>query len=329
MRSGGTVDAIQRPAIDKQLVETVQKYIMDIESVSHDNELIHRPSKEFQRIEREITRIAAADANVIIFGESGMGKEQIAREIFRQSNRTDKPLIVIEAGGAALVGEHKPDSEKSEMYNRIGGYFKKAARGTIILKNVHLLNFDKQSVVLHILSEDHPDVRVICTAEPELLEMVSDKSFRSNLFFNLREMDITVKPLRKVTEDIEPVAEFYLMQYAKEHNEPEKNLDQSAVKALNKHDWPGNIRELKNVIQLAAGNVVGNLITSSDLSISRSSPDIPDTMRLRDPKVEKQRIADALTQTSGNITQAAKLLGISRTTLTYKIKQSGLKSDLK
>ena len=329
MRSGGTVDAIQRPAIDKQLVETVQKYIMDIESVSHDNELIHRPSKEFQRIEREITRIAAADANVIIFGESGMGKEQIAREIFRQSNRTDKPLIVIEAGGAALVGEHKPDSEKSEMYNRIGGYFKKAARGTIILKNVHLLNFDKQSVVLHILSEDHPDVRVICTAEPELLEMVSDKSFRSNLFFNLREMDITVKPLRKVTEDIEPVAEFYLMQYAKEHNEPEKNLNQSAVRALNKHDWPGNIRELKNVIQLAAGNVVGNLITSSDLSICRSSPDIPDTMRLRDPKVEKQRIADALTQTSGNITQAAKLLGISRTTLTYKIKQSGLKSDLK
>ena len=306
MRSGGTVDAIQRPAIDKQLVETVQKYIMDIESVSHDNELIHRPSKEFQRIEREITRIAAADANVIIFGESGMGKEQIAREIFRQSNRTDKPLIVIEAGGAALVGEHKPDSEKSEMYNRIGGYFKKAARGTIILKNVHLLNFDKQSVVLHILSEDHPDVRVICTAEPELLEMVSDKSFRSNLFFNLREKDITVK-----------------------HTQPVTNLDPSAVKALNTPDWPCNIRELKNVIQLAAGNVVGNLITSSDLSISRSSPDIPDTMRLRDPKVEKQRIADALTQTSGNITQAAKLLGISRTTLTYKIKQSGLKSDLK
>ncbi len=314
MSDGGAVNVIQRPAIDKQLVETVKKYIKDVGSISSDKELIHRPSKEFQRIEREITRIAAADANVIIFGESGMGKEQIAREIFRQSNRTDKPLIVIEAGGAALVGEHKPGSEKSEMYNRIGGYFKKAAGGTIILKNVHLLNFDKQSVVLHILSEDHPDVRVICTAEPELLEMVSDKTFRSNLFFNLREMDITVKPLRKVTEDIQPVAEFYLAQYAKEHNEPPKHLDQSAVKALKKHDWPGNIRELKNVILLAVGNVDSNLITSSDLSISRSSPDIPETMRLRDPKVEKQRIADALTQTSGNITQAAKLLGISRTT---------------
>ena len=325
MRDGGAVDVIQRPAVDKQLVETVQKYIKNVCTATADELLIHRPSKEFERIEREITRIASVEANVIIIGESGMGKEQIAREIFRQSNRTDKPLIVIEAGGAALVGEHKPDSEKSEMYNRIGGYFKKAAGGTIILKNVHLLNFDKQSVVLHILSEDHPDVRVICTAEPELLELVSEKSFRSNLFFNLREMDITVKPLRKVTEDIQPVAEFYLTQYAEEHHEPVKRLDASAVKTLKHHNWPGNIRELKNVIQLAAGNVEGNVITLSDLSISRSSPEVSDSLLLRDPKVEKQRIVDALIQCDGNITRAAKLLGIGRTTLVYKMKQHGLK----
>ena len=325
IRSGGAVDVIQRPAVDKQLVETVQKYIKNVGTATADELLIHRPSKEFERIEREITRIASAEANVIIIGESGMGKEQIAREIFRQSNRTDKPLIVIEAGGAALVGEHKPDSEKSEMYNRIGGYFKKATGGTIILKNVHLLNFDKQSVVLHILSEDHPDVRVICTAEPELLELVSEKSFRSNLFFNLREMDITVKPLRKVTEDIQPVAEFYLTQYAEEHHEPVKRLDSSAVKTLKHHNWPGNIRELKNVIQLAAGNVEGNVITLSDLSISRSSPEVSDSLLLRDPKVEKQRIVDALTQCDSNITRAAKLLGIGRTTLVYKMKQHGLR----
>lgn len=325
MRNGGAVDVIQRPAIDKQLTETVRKYIKDAESVSSDNELIRRPSKEFQHIEREITRIASAEANVIIFGESGMGKEQIAREIFRQSNRTAKPLIVIEAGGAALVGEHKPDSERSEMYNRIGGYFKKAAGGTIILKNVHLLNFDKQSVVLHILSEDHPDVRVICTAEPELLEMVSDRTFRSNLFFNLREMDITVKPLRKVTEDIQPVAEFYLSQYAEEHNEPPKRFDASAVKTLKQHEWPGNIRELKNVINVAARNVDGGVITASDLPISRSSPEVTDSLRLRDSNAECQRIIEALEKTEGNKTQAAKLLGIGRTTLVYKLKQHGLK----
>lgn len=326
IRSGCAVDVIQRPAIDKQLVETVRKYIKDVGTA--DELLIHRPSKEFERIEKEITRIASADANVIIFGESGMGKEQIAREIFRQSNRTDKPLIVIEAGGAALIGEHNPGSERSEMYNRIGGYFKKAAGGTIILKNVHLLNFDKQSVVLHILSEDHPDVRVICTAEPELLELVSDKTFRSNLFFNLREMDITVKPLKKVTEDIQPVAEFYLTQYAEGHQDSVKRLDASAVKTLKHHNWPGNIRELKNVILLAGGNVEGNVITSSDLSISRSSPEVADSLLLRDPKVEKQRIVDALGKTDGIISQAAKLLGISRITLANKMKLHGLKQNI-
>ena len=325
MRTGGTVDVIQRPAIVKQLVEMVGKYIKDIYPVTSDEVLIHRPSMEFQRIESEITRIASTDANVIIFGESGMGKEQIAREIFRQSNRTDQPLIVIEAGGAALVGEHKPDSEKSEMYNRIGGYFKKAAGGTIILKNVHLLNFDKQSVVLHILNSDHPDVRVICTAEPELLELVSDKTFRSNLFFNLREMDITVKPLRKVTEDVLPVAEFYLAQYAEEHNESVKHLDASSVKTLKHHDWPGNIRELKNVILLAARNVDCDTITSSDLPISRSSPETRDTLRLRDSNVERQQIIEALEKTRGNKTQAASLLGIDRSTLRYKMANHGLK----
>lgn len=325
MRDGGAVDVIQRPAIDKQLVETVRKYIRNVGTSTADELLIHRPSKEFERIEREIKRIASSDANVIIFGESGMGKEQIAREIFRQSNRTDKPLIVIEAGGAALVGEHKPESERSEMYNRIGGYFKKVAGGTIILKNVHLLNFDKQSVVLHILSEDHPDVRVICTAEPELLELVSNKSFRSNLFFNLREMDITVKPLRKVTEDIQPVAEFYLAQYAEERHEPVKHLDASAVKTLKQHDWPGNIRELKNVILLAARNVDGDVIISSDLPISRSSPETRDTLRIRDSNVERQQIIAALEKTRGNKTQAASLLGIDRSTLRYKMANHGLK----
>lgn len=325
MRDGGAVDVIQRPAIDKQLLDVVDKYINDIDSLTLDEVLIHRPSKEFQRIESEITRIASTDANVIIFGESGMGKEQIAREIFHQSNRTDKPLIVIEAGGAALVGVHKLDSEKSEMYNRIGGYFKKAAGGTIILKNVHLLNFDKQSVVLHILNSDHPDVRVICTAEPELLEQVSDKTFRSNLFFNLREMDITVKPLRKVTDDIQPVAEFYLAQYAEDHNEPVKRLDASSVKTLKQHDWPGNIRELKNVILLAARNVDGDIITSSDLTISRSSPETRDTLRLRDSNVERQQIIEALEKTGGNKTQAASLLGIDRSTLRYKMANHGLK----
>ncbi|WP_300916313.1 sigma 54-interacting transcriptional regulator [Duncaniella muris] len=326
LQDHGAVAVVQRRAVDKQLVETVAKYIQDDDSTqSQDKPLIPRPSKEFREIEREVNMIGASNANVIIFGESGMGKEHIARAIYRHSGRTDKPLTMLEAGGAALVGRHNPTSEQGEMYNRIHGYFQDAAGGTIIIKNIHLLNFDKQSVLLHILSTEHPDVRVICTAEPELLEMVSEKTFRPTLFFNLREVDITVPPLRKSVEDIQPIAEYFLKEMASQQDDAEKRLDASAVKALRNHLWPGNIRELKNVIRLAAANVEGTLITASDLPISHSSPETKDSLKLRNPKMERQMIADAMAQTEGNITQAARLLGIGRTTLTYKIKQYGLK----
>lgn len=320
----GITDVIQRPAIDKQIVETVGKHVRDIDVPTADDLLINRPSKEFQRIEREITRIASADANVIIFGESGMGKEQIAREIFRQSARTDKPLIVIEAGGAALVGEHKPGSEKSEMYNRIGGYFKKAAGGTIILKNMHLLNFDKQSVVLHILNEDHPDVRVICTAEPELLELVREKKFRPTLFYLLRQLDVNVPPLRRLKEDLPAIVDYYLMRYSQEKKEDPKHLSASAMKLLRQHSWPGNIRELEVAILLAAQHVEGMVIRADDLTICQATPIMKETLLLRDENEERRRIEDAMIQAQGIKAQAAKLLGIDRKTLSYKMRNYGM-----
>ena len=326
MKDGGAVNIIQRPAIDKQLVETVGRYARAEKVVlTLTDDLIPRQSEAFRRIEKAIRTIAATNANAIIFGECGTGKEQIAKQIYLHSSRAQKPCTVIEAGGAALVGKHNPTSTDSEMYGRISSYFTNAAGGTIIIKNIHLLDFDKQSVLLHILVTDHPDVRVICTAEPELLDMVADKSFRSNLFFNLREMDVTVMPLRKSGDDIKPVAEYYLQMFAEQYGTPIKRLDASAVKALRLHDWPGNIRELRNVIRQAALNASGDVITSNDIIISRSSPRTNDNRRLNDPTAEKHKIIEALAQTRGNITQAAKLLGIGRTTLDYKMKHHGLK----
>ena len=326
MKDGGAVNIIQRPAIDKQLVETVGRYARSKKVVlTLADDLITRQSEAFRRIEKAIRTIAATNANAIIFGECGTGKEQIAKQIYLHSSRAQKPCTVIEAGGAALVGKHNPTSTDSEMYGRISSYFTTAAGGMIIIKNIHLLDFDKQSVLLHILVTDHPDVRVICTAEPELLDMVADKSFRSNLFFNLREMDVTVMPLRKSGDDIKPVAEYYLQMFAEQYGTPIKRLDASAVKALRLHDWPGNIRELRNVIRQAALNASGDVITSNDIIISRSSPRTNDNRRLNDPTAEKHKIIEALAQTRGNITQAAKLLGIGRTTLDYKMKHHGLK----
>lgn len=118
------------------------------------------------------------------------------------------------------------------MYNRIGGYFKKAAGGTTILKNVHLLNFDKQSVFLHILSEEHPDVRMICTANGTLMKMLAEEDFRDNLFYMLRQSGITVPPLREMTEDIPDIADYLLAIYAHKTSQTRKRLDASAKSRL-------------------------------------------------------------------------------------------------
>lgn len=326
MKDGGAVNIVQRPAIDKQLIEVVGNYARPENTVLLLNdELIPRQSEAFRKIGQAIHTIAATNANAIIFGECGTGKEQIARQIYMQSSRAQKPCTVIEAGGAALVGKHDPTTLRSEIYNRIEGYFQKADGGTIILKNVHLLTFEKQSVLLHILENEHPDVRVICTAEPELLEMVAAKTFRPNLFYILRQVDIAVPPLREVTEDIVPLAAYFLSLYAENSGNPVKRLDASATKALRTYPFPGNVRELKDVVLFAAFHSKTDTITAADLNFSQSEPETDTGYKLQDPEAEKAKIMAALEQAQGNKTMAAKLLKIDRSTLYIKLRQYGLK----
>lgn len=326
LQDHGAVAVVQRRALDKQLVEAVGKYAKPENTVIVlPNELIPRQSEAFRKIEQSIRTIAATNANCIIFGECGTGKEQIARQIYQQSSRAQKPCTVIEAGGAALVGKHDPTTLRSEMYNRIEGYFQKADGGTIILKNVHLLTFEKQSVLLHILENEHPDVRVICTAEPELLEMLATKTFRPNLFYILRQVDIVVPPLREITEDIAPLAAYFLTRYAEKTGNPVKRIDASAAKALRIYPFPGNVRELKDVVLFAAFHSKTDVITTADLNFSQSEPETDTGYKLQDPAAEKAKIVAALEQAQGNKTMAAKLLKIDRSTLYLKLRQYGLK----
>lgn len=311
MSDGGAVNVIQRAGIDKQLVEKVGKYAKPENIVLQlGNTLIPRSSKDFRKIEQSIERVASTNANCIIFGESGMGKEQIARQIYLQSSRTQKPLIVLEAGGAALVGRHDPESDRSEMFNRIEGYFQEAKGGTLVIKNVQLLTFEKQSVLLHILSEEHPDVRIICTANSSLLKMVADETFRDNLFFILRQTSIAVPPLRETTEDIPDIADYLLTRYARKKQQPKKRLDASAIKALKLHPWPGNVRELKDTVLFAAFHAVGDTVRADDLIFDKSNPDISEDLTHHNPQEERDKIVRAYNR-AGTWKGAAKLLGIS------------------
>lgn len=325
MRGGGAIDVVQRLALDKQLVRTVGEYARPEHVVlTLGNQLLPRKSETWQKIEEKITAIAATNANAIIFGECGSGKEQVAHQIYLNSSREQKPITIVDAGGAALVGRHNPENERSEIYNRIEGYFHKSAGGTIIIKNVHLLTFEKQSVLLHILETEHPDVRVICTAEPDLLKMITEKTFRPNLFFILRQSDIAVPPLKETTEDIPIIADFFLKRYAAQTGKQRKHLDASAIKALKLYPWPGNVRELKDIVLFAVIHAKSDTITAADISFNLSDASLIEDLHMSQQALEKYKIEDALTRTGWIKSQAAKLLKISRTTLDYKIKQYGL-----
>ena len=327
MSGGGAVDVIQRPAIDKQLVETVGKYAKAEQIVlTLDNQLMPRVSEAWQKIDEKIKAIAATNANAIIFGECGTGKEQVAHQIYLYSSREQKPHTVVEAGSAAFIGTHDPSSDRSEIYNRIKSYFSKANGGTIIIKNVHLLSFEKQSVLLHILSEEHPDVRVICTAEPELLRMVSEKTFRSNLFFMLRQSDIAVPSLKETTEDIPVIADFFLKSYAAKTGKERKRLDASAIKVLKLYPWPGNVRELKDIVLFAAFHAKGDTITEADITFNLSDTSKSYDLSLRNPQRERDQIIEAF-QRGGSWKQASKLLNITEKTLISLRKKYGIDSN--
>lgn len=327
MSGGGATDIVQRAAIDKQLVETVAKYTRpEITVLTLDNQLLPRKSEAWQRVEEKIRAISVTNANAIIFGECGSGKEQVAHQIYLHSSREQKPITVIDAGGAALAGRHNPANERSETFNRIEGYFHKSAGGTIIIKNVHLLTFEKQSVLLNILETEHPDVRVICTAEPELLGMVTEKTFRPNLFFILRQADIAVPSLKETTEDIPLIADFFLKRYAAQTGKPRKRLDASAVKALKLYPWPGNVRELKDIVLFAAFHAKADTISEADIVFNLSDTSMTYDLSLRNPQRERDQILEAY-QRGGNWRQAAKLLNITEKTLISLRKKYGIDSN--
>lgn len=327
MRNHGAVDVVQRAAIDKRLVEVVQKQTAPMRAVPSPQEivLIPRTEETIKRLQTDIDRAAATDTNVIIIGESGTGKEQIARIICAKSSRSDKPVIMLEAGGAALVGKHDPESGNSKMYDRISGYFNDVEGGTLIIKNIQLLSFDKQSVFLHILANESHDVRILCTASPDILGKLKTEEFRESLFYRLRCSDITVPSLRQMPDDIIVIAEYLLGQYASKNDCPVKRLDASAKKVLKYHAWPGNIRELKHLLEISAFHANGEVITSNDLLFSQSEPEPAESFRLHDEAWQKRLIIQALEKTGGNISRASLLLGISRNTLSTKMKMLKLK----
>ena len=266
--------------------------------------------------------VAPTNLNVMIIGESGVGKEPLAQEIYDVSMKSDKPCVLLDCGTLHYLAFNHNTKQPVTMLDAVATQFRKAHGGPGRLENVQLLSQDMQSIILHVLANSKHDIRIIATASPDIPDMVIEGSFLSALFYKIKEFTITLPPLRECQEDIMLLADFYLRNYNQEFRKKVKRFDASAQREMRAHSWSGNIRELKHVVRVAVLKSRGEIITSKELDFDTPTTGAHIQFKLK-ASDEKSKITAAIAHANGNLTKAADLLGISHRTLWEKRKKYG------
>ncbi|HNX69635.1 MAG TPA: sigma-54 dependent transcriptional regulator [Candidatus Omnitrophota bacterium] len=290
-----------------------------------------------------VDKIAASNASVLIEGESGTGKELVARRIHELSPRKQHPFVAVHCAAltdtllsSELFG-HEKGSFTGAM-ERKQGRFERADRGSLFLDEIGEISKDTQVKLLRVLQEGEfervggtktikVDVRLIAATNKTLLEEVQAQRFREDLYYRINVIYLKVPPLRERKEDIPPLVNSFIKQFAQANGKKISGIDKNALEALIRYDWPGNIRELKNIVErmivLSSGERLTLDQVPEDLRGEKSAPPLPrhpgGVSRITD--VEKELIQNALKQTKGNKSLAAEKLGISRRTLYRKLEE--------
>lgn len=286
-----------------------------------------------------VTKVAKTDANVLITGENGTGKEMLAREIHRLSLRSRREMINVDMGAVSeslfeseLFGHEKgafTDARESRP-----GKFEAASGSTLFLDEIGNLPLSLQAKLLAALQNREVtrlgsnrkipvDIRLIAATNRDLPEMVRQSLFREDLFYRINTIQIEIPPLRNRREDIPLFIDYFLKKYTTQYNRSGLTLHPQAAAKLERYDWPGNIRELQHTIEKAVILAEKNQIRASDLFIrpgkAVSFSEVPNL-----GEMERQAIEAAITQNDGNLTAAAEQLGVSRQTLYNKLKRFNL-----
>jgi Nif-specific regulatory protein len=302
------------------------------------------PSEALVTLDAQIRRVAETKATVLVRGESGVGKELVARAIHRNSPRKDKPFVCLNCAAltetlleSELFGHEK--GAFTGATERMAGKFETADGGTIFLDEIGEMSLGTQAKFLRVLEGQafervggnvpiQVDVRVVAATNRPLERAVQDGEFRKDLFYRLQVVQFDVPPLRERKADIVPIAEHFLKKYVRETGRKIKGLTPAAIERLTSHDWPGNVRELRNVIERAVTLGYGPQIDASDIWLPRPL-DQDRTTNVFEPvtleAIERRHIAAMLGHTDWNKSKAAELLGIERSTLDRKIKAYVLK----
>ncbi len=284
-------------------------------------------------------RVAPSDANVLITGEHGTGKEVVAQWLHAASSRAGKPLVAVNLGGLSeglfeseMFG-HVKGAFTDARTDRIGR-FELAEGGTLLLDEVGTVPLRQQAKLLRVLENGELervgasrsrriDVRILSATNADLHQEVTAGRFREDLLFRLNTIELTLPPLRERREDIRPLAEHFLRRYASRYRKPVAGFESDAVEALEAHPWPGNVRELDHALERAVLLAQSGLIRSGELGL-RGSAGLPRLEDLPLEEVERLLIRKALERHGGNVSQAAKALGLSRSALYRRLQQHGL-----
>jgi len=354
IREGGT-DFIQKPWDDEKFITTIknalklrksQKEISNLklkqkhlsnDISAHFPDIIGK-SEAINNVFKIIRKVAKTDANVLILGENGTGKELVAREIHRKSLRSEEVFVNLDI--SAL-----PDSLfESELFGYVKGAFTDAkadkpgrieiaSRGTLFLDEIGNLSLTAQSKLLTVLQNREisrlganykipVDIRLVCATNKSLQKMVAEGLFREDLLYRINTITIDVPSLKERKEDILLLVNYFKEKYEKKYDKPSFSLNKSAIEKLKVYSWPGNVRELQHIVEKAVILSEKNSLDGNDFYLSENNLHINKTLDLSEN--EKCLILQAIEKNKGNFTLAAKELGVSRKTLYNKFKKYGL-----
>jgi len=339
-----TIHAAARLSESKQEVKQLQsrQRLLSADMDQHYGDIIGE-SQGMKQIFQTIDKVAKTDANVLILGENGTGKELIARAIHRQSPRVDEVFINVDLGAIAetlfeseLFG-HKKGSFTDAREDRTGR-FEAASGGTLFLDEIGNLSLPLQAKLLTVLqnreilkvgaNQATPiNIRLVCATNMPLYDMVREKTFRQDLLYRINTVEIVLPPLRERVSDTPLLANHFLTTYARKYQKPKLKFLPDTIKKLQAYDWPGNIRELRHAVERAVILCDGDVLEPHDFMLqnqlqqdgmesSLSSYNLDD--------LEKWAVQKAMTRHQGNITRAAEELGLTRAALYRRLEKYGL-----
>jgi DNA-binding NtrC family response regulator len=354
----GARDYIQKPWDNQRLLQTLRVQVELCQALRKSRRLegetsrlrardlpeLVADSRAMQPVLRLMERIAPSDAHVLITGEHGTGKEVVARWLHAASRRVGRPFVAVNAGGVS------EGIFESELFGHVrgaftdaktdrAGCFELAEGGTLFLDEIANMPMNQQAKLLRVLQtgEFHPvgssrvrraDVRFLAATNVDVAKEVAEGRFREDLLYRLNTVEIHLPPLRERREDIPRLAAHFAQRQQARHGQPVRSFSPDAMQALLEHHWPGNVRELEHVVERALLLAQGPQVQPDDLSL-RGSGGKGDARfeQMTLEEVERHLIQRALMRTAGQVSEAAKALGLSRSALYRRLQHHGLKGS--